>query len=107
MVPHLIRPKAQDDLKDIADFSFEKWGKVQEESYLRMLQISFNSISDNPYIGRAIDDIVPGLRRLLAGRHIILYFINETHIDIVRVLHHSMDIFLHIDALENGTLWEV
>ena len=100
MIPHLLRPKAQDDLKNIADFSLEKWGKDQEESYLRMLQSSFQSISENPHLGRSVDDVIPGLRRFLAGRHIILYFIAKDHIDVVRILHHSMDILLHIDYLE-------
>ena len=100
MIPHLLRPKARDDLENIADFSLEKWGKDQEESYLRMLQNSFQSISENPHLGRSIDDVIPGLPDFWQGRHIILYFITESHIDIVRVLHHSMDIFIHIDYLE-------
>ena len=100
MIPYLLRPKAQDDLENIADFSLEKWGKEQEESYLRMLQNSFRSISENPHLGRSIDDVMPGLHRFLAGRHIILYFIAENHIDIVRILLHNMDILLQIDYLE-------
>ena len=100
MIPYLLRPKAQEDLGNIADFSFEKWGRDQEESYLRMLQSSFQSISENPYLGRSVDDVVPGLHRFLAGRHIILYFITGSHIDIVRILHHSMDILLHVDYLK-------
>ena len=100
MIPHLLRPKAQDDLENIADFSLEKWGKEQEDSYLRMLKNSFRSISENPHLGRSIDDVIPGLRRFLAGRHIILYFIAENHIDIVRILLHNMDILLHVDYLK-------
>jgi len=97
MIPYALRPKAKSDLVDIADYTFDEWGAEQEELYLRMLQKAFQSLSDNPNSGRAIDEIVPGLRRLLAGRHIILYFVGERHVDIVRVLHHSMDVVHHLD----------
>lgn len=100
MTPCLFRPKAKTDLEEIADFTLKKWGKDQEEIYLRMLQRSFEVLSKNPNLGRPFDSIMPDLRRLFAGRHIILYFTTQTHIDIVRILHHSMDIERHIDLLE-------
>ena len=79
MVTYLLRPKAKEDLKNIADFSFKKWGKIQEEAYLRMLQNSFQSISDNPRLGRAIDNIMPGLHRFLAGKahHPLFHYRNS------------------------------
>ena len=87
MIPCLLRSKAQNDLEDIADFTLEKWSKDQEKIYLRMLQRSFEALSKNPNLGRPFDSIMPDLRQLFAGRHIILYFTTQTHIDIVRILH--------------------
>ena len=61
-----------------------------------MLQMSLESLVENPKLGRPLDEVIPGLRRLLAGQHIILYFINEVHIDVVRILHHTMDTARHL-----------
>jgi toxin ParE1/3/4 len=91
-------PKAREDLESIADFTLEKWGIQQEQLYLRLLKQAFGFLSDNPYLGHPMSKVMPGLRRLLAGSHIILYFVADTHVDVVRILHHSMDILRHIES---------
>lgn len=98
MIPCHLRPKAREDLEFIADFTLERWGFQQEEFYLRLLKQALDSLSDNPHLGHPMNKILPGLRRLLAGSHIILYFVAETHVDVVRILHHSMDIIRHIES---------
>ncbi|MEM1221242.1 MAG: type II toxin-antitoxin system RelE/ParE family toxin [Verrucomicrobiota bacterium] len=101
MIPYSLRPRAKEDLTDIADYTFDTWGADQEELYLRMLQRSLESLSKNPTLGRPIDEVIPGLRRLLAGQHIILYFASDKLVDIARILHHSMDITKYSDDLAN------
>lgn len=97
MIAYMLRPKARSDIEAIADYTFENWGAVQEELYLRLLKRSLESLGENPELGRSLDEVIPGLRRLLAGQHIILYFIGELEIDVVRILHQSMDIAHHFD----------
>lgn len=99
-MPYAIRPKAKEDLSKIADYTFDNWGPEQEELYLRMLQRALESLSENPTLGRPIDAVIPGLRRLLVGQHIILYFIREQFVDVARILHHSMDITRDSNELE-------
>ncbi|NRA25919.1 MAG: type II toxin-antitoxin system RelE/ParE family toxin [Opitutales bacterium] len=57
------------------------------------------SLSDNPHLGRPFDLVLEGLRKLTVGRHLILYFPRDTHMDIIRILHQSMDIERHFDDL--------
>ena len=96
MRPYYLRPRAIQDLEEIADFTLEKWGPEQEDVYLKLLEKAFDAISKNPNIGRTYEEVYPGLRRYLAGRHIILYLVSNEAIEIVRVLHHSMDFESHL-----------
>ena len=83
-------------LEEIADFTLEMWGSEQEDIYLELLEKAFIAISKNPNLGRVYDEVYSGLRRYLAGRHIILYQVTDDAVEIVRVLHHSMDFESHL-----------
>jgi toxin ParE1/3/4 len=95
MSGYVLRPLAKKDLEEIADYTFEQWGPEQEEIYLRMLARTFRALAENPLIGRPFDEVASGLRKRLAGQHIVLYFITDDGIDVVRILHHSMDVERH------------
>lgn len=92
MLPFFLRPKAIQDLEEIADYTFEQWGPEQEDIYLELLHTAFMALSKNPNLGRVYAEVYPGLRGYLAGRHIILYQVSDVAVEIVRVLHHSMDL---------------
>ena len=86
-----LRPKAQQDLERIGDYTFEQWGEREEEIYLGMINQAFASLIKDPEKGRAANDLAPGLRKLRVGRHMIFYLSSEVEIDVVRILHQSMD----------------
>ncbi|MCZ6673935.1 MAG: type II toxin-antitoxin system RelE/ParE family toxin [Verrucomicrobia bacterium] len=67
-------------------------GPEQEDIYLELLHTAFMALSKNPNLGRVYAEVYPGLRGYLAGRHIILYQVSDVAVEIVRVLHHSMDL---------------
>jgi toxin ParE1/3/4 len=45
---------------------------------------------DNPELGRACDDIRPGLRRMESRKHVVFYRREPRGILVVRVLHQRM-----------------
>jgi toxin ParE1/3/4 len=47
-------------------------------------------LADNPVLGRACDDVRPGLRRMESGRHVVFYREVAAGILISRILHQSM-----------------
>ena len=87
--------KAVEDLKSIGRFTEKKWGRDQRNRYLAMLDSSFKSISHQPGIGTMCDYIRQGYRKYHVGRHLVFYRENGKHIEIIRVLHDSMDIERH------------
>ena len=84
---------AKADLKEIAKFTQNRWGREQRNLYLQMLDVSFQQLAANPLKGKDCSDIRLGYRKLNAGSHVIFY--RKTlpdMIEIVRILHGHMDI---------------
>lgn len=92
--------KAAHDLAEIADYTIHEFGIIQACQYKDSLQNCFNSLQENPMLGRSADDVAPdvtlGLRRIRQQAHVIFYIKGSDHILIVRVLHHSMDFERHL-----------
>jgi len=93
MLAFTLTNLAKADLKDIANFTQNRWGREQRNLYLQMLDVSFQQLADNPLKGKDCSDIRIGYRKLNAGSHVIYYrqTLADT-IEIVRVLHGHMDI---------------
>jgi toxin ParE1/3/4 len=85
-------PKAEADLDDIWNYTVQKWGIWQAQSYLAQLHAAFQSLCEQPVRGRPIDEVKSGLWRYSAGAHIIVFTRNEKEVAIIRVLHERMDI---------------
>ena len=84
---------AKADMKEIAKFTQNRWGREQRNLYLHMLDVSFHQLAANPLKGKSCSDIRAGYRKLIAGSHVIFYRQTLTGtIEIVRVLHGHMDI---------------
>ena len=91
-----LSPRAQADLDEIWDFTAERWGLDQAESYLRLLQGAIEAIAAEPQRGRACDDIRTGYRKYPVGSHVLFYRPTATDIDVVRILHQRMDVTRHL-----------
>jgi len=84
---------AKADLKEIAKFTQNRWGREQRDLYLQMLDVSFQQLAANPLKGKDCSDIRLGYRKLNTGSHVIFYRQTLTDtIEIVRILHGHMDI---------------
>lgn len=91
MAPIKRRPLALDDLEAIWHFIAEDTIEAADR-WLDRIEAQLNLIAPTPYIGRPREELAPGLRSFPIGRYVIFYLVMETCIDIVRVLHASLDI---------------
>ena len=88
-----ITAKAKLDLKKIAIFTQNKWGRKQRNKYLKLMDDCFNSLADTPLMGVNCDYIETGYLKFPQGSHLIFYKEGvSVNIDIIRILHKSMDI---------------
>ena len=81
---------AEADLLSIGDYTLRTWGEDQAFRYLDALEASCQMLAENPALGRACDNIRPGLRRMEHGRHVLFYRQVAGGILISRILHQRM-----------------
>ena len=95
MTGYVLSPRAQADLDDIWDYTEQRWSAAQAERYIRQLCQGIEYVASDPRRGDACDDIRVGYHKYTAGSHVIFFRITAAGIDVVRILHGSMDFGRH------------
>lgn len=82
--------KAKAHLKSVATYTQRKWGKTQRGIDLKQVDDAFHLLADTPDVGTKCEFIKRGYRKFPNISHVIFYrTINETQIEIIRILHKS------------------
>jgi toxin ParE1/3/4 len=96
-MPRVTRPPlAQTDVLEI-------WDRIADDSlatadrWVERLDEQFRLLVAQPMMGRARDELEPGVRSFPFGRYVVFYVPLDDGIDVVRVLHGARD----IDAVFN------
>ncbi|MGR3317212.1 MAG: type II toxin-antitoxin system RelE/ParE family toxin [Candidatus Anammoxibacter sp.] len=97
MPKYQLSEEAQNDLRKIRHYTQENRENNQTKHYLIELTTSFEKLSKTPKLGRTREEIAGNLRSFPVGRHIVFYKERSNGIDVVRVLHASMDIKQHLE----------
>ncbi|ACI97530.1 type II toxin-antitoxin system RelE/ParE family toxin [Rhodospirillum centenum] len=104
---------AERDFQEILRWTADRFGLRQANTYARVLSAALEALVSGPTIigVRQRNEIAPGLLTLHVartgnkGRHFVLFRItpntDERTIDVLRLLHDSMDISRHLPAVEN------
>jgi len=90
-----ISDAARRDLDAIWRYSVNRWSRAQADAYYLDLRHQLRAALANPESGVAVD-IRPSCRKRLSGSHFIYYRPAVDGIDIIRVLHQSMDVRRHL-----------
>jgi len=91
-----LRPKARSDIDAIWDYTVKTWGVQQARSYIAGLRDVCTELVENPGLGKCRDDLHKGLRVYPSGKHVVCYLTEDKGIDVVRILHGSMDTHRHL-----------
>jgi toxin ParE1/3/4 len=87
MKPRLVISKpASQDLEDIADYFGRNSGLNKSEQFINEITASMTRIASFPQIGRQRDELSSGLRSLPYKQYLIFYWIQESTIEIVRIV---------------------
>ena len=87
---------ALDDLRSIRAYTLEHWGSVQEQLYLDQIWKKFEAIIRDPSQFRFRRDLFPGCQIAAEGKHVILFRVHRSTLQVVRVLHGAMDFKRHV-----------
>lgn len=90
MIKIVKNPLAEDDLLNIWQYSYNKWGANKAEEYLLQLDTGIQGLANNPMLGKSREAVRRGYRSIQINRHIIYYKHQNNLIDIVRILHERM-----------------
>lgn len=89
--------RAESDLEDIWDYTENTWSVEQAEKYLDGLFSCFQAIADGKAKAKPIDAIRKGYYKTLCVKHNIFFRKSSDYvIEIIRILHVSMDVELHL-----------
>lgn len=101
---------AERDFRDIVRWTFENFGRGQAKTYARTLSSALHDLALGPSVigARSREDIGPGIytlhvaRKGRTGRHFVMFRadppLGEHVIDVLRLLHDSMDLPRHLPA---------
>jgi len=87
----LLAPRSKEDLLEIWEF-IAAHDEVAADRYIDHLRDRALELIAFPQLGRTRDEIQPGLRSLLARNHLIFYRLQDAEIQVLRILHGSMDL---------------
>lgn len=101
-----LAASAEQDIADILAWTTEQFSPQQAEVYAETLSLALEALLEGPDVvgAQARDDIAPDIhvlhvaRKGRRGRHFIAFRPDKNHrIDVLRVLHDSMDLARHIE----------
>lgn len=92
----VLTPRARADLDEIWDYTADRWGLDQAETYTRQLWKNIAIVADRPSLGRECTEVRRGYRMYPTGSHVLFYRHTTLGIDVVRILHERMDYERHI-----------
>jgi len=85
--------EAVKDLEEIWVYTKQIWSTEQADRYYDLIIDEVEFISENPNLGRDINNIKENFRSTIVKSHVIFYKIEEDGvIVIVRILHQRMDV---------------
>lgn len=87
----ILLPAADADLIEIYDYTADTWGMAQADQYLGLLHDRMRGLLTGTTASRPANEVKPGLRRTLAGRHVVFWREDAAAVTVVRVLHQRMD----------------
>ena len=96
MADYELSKRAEQRLSEIYEYSIEEFGQKTARRYLNGLHQTFGQLADNQDIGSDLDDIRPGLRRLIHESHVVYYQPTATGVLIIEVLHKGQDPGRHL-----------
>ncbi len=86
-----VAKRAQEELQGIWQYTLDKWGQEQAESYLQALENAFHRLLTHPESGYRRPDIFSGCHHLKVRKHLVFYTIAGDYVEVLAVLHQQMD----------------
>lgn len=91
MLPVLRTEQAEADLTEILDYLDEHSAQAADRLVLAIDE-RCRLLGEFPEMGRRRDELIPGLRSVVAEKYVLFYRVTATAVEVVRILHGARDI---------------
>lgn len=93
MAKYVLTSKAVEDLSNIWDYTYEIWSENQADLYYELILNACQDLAKSPEKGKKYEEIIKEIMGFRIGMHIIFFRqIGTNEIEILRILHGSMDL---------------
>ena len=93
MASYLLSKEAENDLRDIAKYTLDKWGKEQLTRYRQNLKLKFVAIANDNVERRKFSNKLPHVNVTKAGSHFVFYLTPKESVPIIiGVIHEKRDL---------------
>lgn len=92
----VFSPRAERDLDHIWDYTYDRWGRDQADLYTVSFREACRALCRSEIRGTPIDDVRVGYLKYGVGSHVLIFRITRHRLNIIRVLHESMDFKRHL-----------
>ena len=93
MTKYFLTNKANEDLDEIWEYTFDEWSEMQADKYYFEILNCCQLIAENQNLGKIYSEIDNNLFGYLINKHIIFYqTISKFEILVVRILYTKMDL---------------
>ena len=90
-MPYLKAPAADADLLEIWSYVSPNDLDAADE-FLDRFERAFELLAEQPFVGRAREELAPGLRSFPVGSYLVFYRVQADIAQIVRVLNAAQDV---------------
>jgi toxin ParE1/3/4 len=98
MLPYQLTLAAEADLKEIARYTIQQWGKKQAMHYAKLLEAGFRKIAAGKAHSRTFSEKYTQVRVTKCEHHYIFYISKAGEPSyILAVLHESMDLISRLE----------
>ena len=103
--------RAEQDYREILGWTERSFGAAQAQSYAQTISLAVQALAAGPDTpgSKLREEIGPGIRTLhiarngRKGRHFVVYRVGgDRTIDVIRLLHESMDLQRHVPSSNDG-----
>jgi len=88
--------QAENDIKDIWDYSVDQWGEQQAGKYSEQLEHRLTWLTENPHLGTKRNEVKEGYLSYFQGKHTIFYRDTSNGIEIIGIPHQNEDVTQHL-----------
>lgn len=88
-------PAAEGDIDEIWDYSADRWGPDQADSYTDAIRDACYALAEGTKHGRSAD-VLPNFQKYLCGSHVVYFLDYPDRLHVIRILHQRQDAQRHL-----------